>query len=234
MKKLKCIIVDDEPIAIEYLKDYVNQMPNLELVATANRASKAHTILESETIDLIFLDIQMPGLTGLDFIRTLSHKPAIILTTAYTEYALEGFNLEVDDYLLKPFSFERFAQAVKKVSKENTQKLENEQTDLSRDFIFLKSGYKSVKVNISDITHVEGMKEYVTFYTTEGRKFVKNDRIKHIEEQLKPYHFIRVHKSFLVSIKHISSFFGNTLEIGELEIPVGRVYKDDLKKLLKY
>lgn len=114
MKKLKCIIVDDEPIAIEYLKDYVNQMPNLELIETANRASKAHKILESEKIDLIFLDIQMPGLTGLDFIRTLNNKPAIILTTAYSEYALEGFNLDVDDYLLKPFSFERFAQAVKK------------------------------------------------------------------------------------------------------------------------
>jgi len=234
MKKLRCLIVDDEPIAIEILKDYVDQMPNLELVATANRATKAHPILESETIDLIFLDIQMPGLTGLDFIRTLSRKPAIILTTAYSEYALEGFNLEVDDYLLKPFSFERFTQAVKKVSKDNliNDKPENEQTSLARDFIFLKSGYKSIKVNISDITHVEGMKEYVTFYTTGGRKFMKNDRIKHIEEQFKAHHFIRVHKSFLVSINHISSFFGNTIELGEFEIPVGRVYKDELKKLL--
>lgn len=232
MKKFKCLIVDDEPIAIEYLKDYVNQMPNLELTATANRASKAHIILESEKIDLIFLDIQMPGLTGLDFIRTLSHKPAIILTTAYSEYAIEGFNLEVDDYLLKPFSFERFTQAVKKVSA-TSDKTEDKQSSLSHDFIFLKSGYKSVKVNISDITHVEGMKEYITFYTAEGKKFIKNDRIKHIEKQFKSHHFIRVHKSFLVSINHISSFFGNTIELGEFQIPVGRVYKEDLKNLLK-
>lgn len=231
MKKLKCIIVDDEPIAIEYLKDYVNQMPNLELIETANRASKAHKILESEKIDLIFLDIQMPGLTGLDFIRTLNNKPAIILTTAYSEYALEGFNLDVDDYLLKPFSFERFAQAVKKISVINN-KTENKQSNLTPDFIFLKSGYKSVKVNISDITHVEGMKEYITFYTSGGKKFIKNDRIKHIEEQFKSHSFIRVHKSFLVSINHISAFFGNTIEIGVFNIPVGRVYKDDVKNLL--
>ena len=233
MRKLNCIIVDDEPIAINYLKDYVEQMPNLHLVGTANRASKAHELLEKESVDLIFLDIQMPGLTGLDFIRTLDKKPAIILTTAYSEYALEGFNLEVADYLLKPFSFERFAQAVKKVSKEPISNQEQQIPSSNKDFIFLKSGYKSVKVNFSDITHVEGMKEYVVFYNTEGKKFIKNDRMKNVEELLQAYQFIRVHKSFLVSLKHVSSFYGNTIEIGEIEIPVGRVYKEELKKLME-
>lgn len=231
MKKLRCIIVDDEPIAVEYLKDYIEQMPNLELVAFANRATKAYEILESEDIDLIFLDIQMPGLTGLDFIRTLAKKPAIILTTAYSEYAIEGFNLEVNDYLLKPFSFERFAQAVLKVSRE-THKTETINNNNSKqDYIFLKSGYKSVKINISDITHVEGLKEYVVFYTSDGKKFIKNERMKNVEQQLSDNNFIRVHKSFLISIDHISSFYGNTIEIGNLQIPVGRVYKEKLKKL---
>jgi len=225
--------VDDEPIAIDYLKDYVEQMPNLNLVGTANRAAKAHELLESEKIDLIFLDIQMPGLTGLDFIRTLNNKPSIILTTAYSEYALEGFNLEVDDYLLKPFSFERFAQAVKKVSKEENSSENSDAQNPGKDYIFLKAGYKSVKVNFSDITHVEGMKEYVVFYTAEGKKFVKHDRMKNVEELLKIHQFMRVHKSFLVSIKHITSFYGNTVELGEIEVPVGRVYKDDIKSLLE-
>jgi DNA-binding LytR/AlgR family response regulator len=233
MRKLNCIIVDDEPIAINYLKDYVEQMPNLNLVGTANRAGKAHELLERESVDLIFLDIQMPGLTGLDFIRTLDKKPSIILTTAYSEYALEGFNLEVDDYLLKPFSFERFAQAVKKVSKEPESKQADQQPETVKDFIFLKSGYKSVKVNFSDITHVEGMKEYVVFYNTEGKKFIKNDRMKNVEELLQAHQFIRVHKSYLVSLNHVSSFYGNTIEIGEIEIPVGRVYKEELKKLME-
>lgn len=232
MRKLKCIIVDDEPIAINYLKDYVEQMPNLHLVGTANRASKAHELLENESVDLIFLDIQMPGLTGLDFIKTLDQKPSIILTTAYSEYALEGFNLEVDDYLLKPFSFDRFVQAVKKVSKEPERKQEDF-SSANKDFIFLKSGYKSVKLNFSDITHVEGMKEYVTFYNIEGKKFIKNDRMKNVEKLLSAHQFIRVHKSYLVSLKHVKSFYGNTVEIGDLEIPVGRMYKEQLKKLLE-
>lgn len=143
MRKLNCIIVDDEPIAINYLKDYVEQMPNLQLVGTANRAAKTHELLEKENVDLIFLDIQMPGLTGLDFIRTLDKKPSIILTTAYSEYALEGFNLEVDDYLLKPFSFERFAQGVKKVSKEPETKQEH--THINQRLHLLKIGIQISK-----------------------------------------------------------------------------------------
>ncbi|TKG96588.1 response regulator transcription factor [Puteibacter caeruleilacunae] len=233
MKNLKCIIVDDEPIAIEYLKDYVEQMPGLELVASVNRATKAYEILANEKVDLIFLDIQMPGLTGLDFIRTLPQKPAIILTTAYSEYALEGFNLDVNDYLLKPFSFERFAQAVLKVSKQFNQQHTPIEQENKRDFIFLKSGYKSIKVNITEITHVEGMKEYVVFYTLDGKKYIKNDRMKNVEELLSSHNFIRVHKSYLVSIDHISSFYGNTIEITNTQIPVGRVYKEELKKLFE-
>lgn len=234
MNKIKCIIIDDEPIAINYLKEYVIQMPQLELIDTFNRASQAFNLISEGNIDLIFLDIQMPEITGLDFIKVLPKKPAIILTTAYSEYALEGYELDVTDYLLKPISFERFVQAVHKVSvavnKEESSSLPSPKR---KDFFFLKAGYKSVKIKYSEITHVEGMKEYVIFYTNDGKKYMKNERLKNIELTLIPHNFIRVHKSYLVAIEHITSYFGNTIEINKLEIPVGRAYKDDLKKLIE-
>ncbi|MCL3782484.1 response regulator transcription factor [Prolixibacteraceae bacterium JC049] len=232
MEKIKCIIIDDEPIAVDYLKEYVVQMPQLQLIDTFNRAAQAFELINSGQVDLIFLDIQMPGLTGLDFIRTLQYKPAVILTTAYSEYALEGYELNVVDYLLKPIGFERFAQAVLKVNTRNSVGEKNTEI-VAKDFMFLKSGYKSVKVKFSEITHIEGMKEYVVFYTTEGKKFIKYDRMKNVEEQLGMYGFIRVHKSFLVAVKHIETIYGNTIEIGEHSIPVGRVYKEELKKMLE-
>lgn len=232
MKRIKCIIIDDEPIAIDYLKEYVNQMPQLELVATFNRAMEAFELIETNTIDLLFLDIQMPGITGLDFIRTLTHKPKIILTTAYSEYAVEGFELHVEDYLLKPISFERFTKSVLRIYDTKSDAITLQSHDKSHDFLFLKSGYKSVKVNYCDITHVEGMKEYVVFYTKDGKKYIKNERMKNIEELLKTKKFIRVHKSYLVSLNHITSFYGNIIELGDKEIPVGRVYKEDLKKII--
>ncbi|MFA8451837.1 MAG: LytR/AlgR family response regulator transcription factor [Bacteroidales bacterium] len=233
MNKIKCIIIDDEPIAINYLKEYVQQMPQLELLDTFNRASHAFDIISKGEVDLIFLDIQMPELTGLDFIRVLTKKPAIILTTAYSEYALEGYDLNVTDYLLKPISFQRFVQAVHKVNTFETLAQKTETTTPAKDFFFLKAGYKSVKINYSDITHVEGMKEYVVFYTSDGKKYMKNERMKNIEETLLPFNFIRVHKSYLVAIEHISSYYGNTIEIGETEIPVGRAYKEELKRLIE-
>ena len=234
MNKIKCIIIDDEPIAVNYLTEYVQQMPQLELVDTFNRASHAFDLIGQGNIDLIFLDIQMPELTGLDFIKVLPKKPAIILTTAYSEYALEGYELNVTDYLLKPISFERFVLAVHKVSTfEKYASSDNAAPVKTKDFFFLKVGYKSVKIKFSEITHVEGMKEYVVFYTTDGKKYMKNERMKNIEETLLPYHFIRVHKSYLVAVEHISSFYGNTIEIGEIEIPVGRVYKEKVKRLVE-
>lgn len=234
MNKIKCIIIDDEPIAVNYLTEYVQQMPQLELVDTFNRASHAFDLIGQGNIDLIFLDIQMPELTGLDFIKVLPKKPAIILTTAYSEYAVEGYELNVTDYLLKPISFERFVQAVHKVSTfEKYANSDNAAPVETKDFFFLKAGYKSVKIKFSEITHVEGMKEYVVFYTTDGKKYMKNERMKNIEEILLPYNFIRVHKSYLVAVEHISSFYGNTIEIGETEIPVGRAYKGKVKQLVE-
>jgi DNA-binding LytR/AlgR family response regulator len=234
MDKIRCVIIDDEPIAVDYLKSYVLQMPQLELVATFNSALDAYAFIQKENVDLLFLDIQMPGLTGLDFIRTLTKKPQIILTTAYSEYALEGFNLNVTDYLLKPINFERFAQAVLKVSKpqESTQ-IFIAPTEGHKDFLFLKSGYKSVKVLIKDITHVEGTKEYVTIYCKDGQKYLKHERMKNIEQDFINHSFIRVHKSYLVNVNHISSYYGNTIEIDKHKVPIGRAYKEGLKKELE-
>jgi DNA-binding LytR/AlgR family response regulator len=230
MKNIRCVIIDDEPIAIDYLKEYVVQMPQLELIATFNRAKEAFGLIESQEVDLLLIDIQMPEITGLDFIRTLRVKPNIIITTAYSEYAVEGFNLNVLDYLLKPISFERFALAIHKV--ENQIETPKSNQIAQKDFMFLKSGYKSVKVNISDITHIEGMKEYIVFHSLDNKKYMKNERMKNVESELIDRGFIRVHKSFLVSINHITSFYGNTIEINDKEIPVGRSYKEGLKDLI--
>ncbi|MDD4226144.1 MAG: LytTR family DNA-binding domain-containing protein [Mariniphaga sp.] len=240
ISKIKCIVVDDEPIARKYLSDYIAKMPQLELLATYGKAAEAYEIIESGEVEIVFLDIQMPGITGIEFLRTLQKKPHIILTTAYSEYALEGYELDVTDYLLKPVAFERFARAVNKVvSKQNSEqeaKLpksyeENENQSFSRDFIFVKSGYKSVKVEIEDILYVEGMKEYVVIHTKE-KKYTKLDRMKNFENLLKGKGFIRIHKSFIVPVKNIEAVFGNTVEVNGKQLPLGRSFKNGLNTLL--
>lgn len=245
MEKTKCIIIDDEPIARQYLSDYVNKMPQLELIAAFDRATDAYELIETTDIGIVFLDIHMPGLTGIEFIRTLQRKPEIILTTAYSEYALQGYELEVTDYLLKPISFERFARAVEKAVRHLSSKnrsngpIVSESTKTAipvnepilRDYMFVKSGYKSVKVNISEILYVEGMKEYVLIYTKE-KKYIKLDRMKNVENVLKKHDFLRIHKSYIVSLKKIDAVFGNTVEINGAKLPVGRNFKDELNKIL--
>ncbi|QGY44623.1 response regulator [Maribellus comscasis] len=238
--KIKCIVVDDEPIARKYLGDYITKMPQLELLASYGKAADAYPIIESGEAELVFLDIQMPGLTGIEFIRTLHKKPSIILTTAYSEYALEGYELDVTDYLLKPVAFERFAKAVNKVvakfnQQNGTTNAVPDDTEnlpaVSRDFIFVKAGYKSVKVEIADILYVEGMKEYVVIHTKD-KKYTKLDRMKNIETQLKGNGFLRIHKSYIVSVKKIDAIYGNTVEIGGSKLPLGRSFKDDVNAAL--
>ena len=240
MERIRCIVVDDEPIARQYLSDYVAKMPQLELLAVFSSAKDAWEMIGTGAAELVFLDIQMPGLTGIELIRTLQKKPAVILTTAYSEYALEGYELDVADYLLKPISFDRFAKAVNKVagrleiqagSISSGLSPSGEKETTARDFIFVKSGYKSVKVNISDILYVEGMKEYVVIHTKD-RKFTKLDRMKNMENLLKGQGFIRVHKSYIVSLKSIDAVFGNTLEINGKQLPLGRSFRDEVNNAL--
>lgn len=240
MPEINCIIIDDEPIARQYLSDYVSKMPQLKLLATYSKAMDAYEIIESGDAGLVFIDIQMPGITGIEFIRTLQRKPAVILTTAYSEYALEGYELDVIDYLLKPISFDRFVRAVNKAADRINLPTENQRSSNSdenfnsgtpRDFIFVKSGYKSEKVNICDILYVEGMKEYVVIHTR-NKKYTKLDRMKNIENLLSEQGFIRIHKSYIVSIKNIDAVFGNTVEVDGNQLPLGRSFKETVEGIL--
>ncbi|WP_462281970.1 LytR/AlgR family response regulator transcription factor, partial [Salinivirga cyanobacteriivorans] len=212
MKKIHCTAIDDEPLALTILKDYVSKVPYLEMVETFTSASAASSFIQNEKPDILFLDIQMPDIKGIDFINTLVYKPIIILTTAYSEYAVQGYNLDVTDYLLKPIPYDRFLQSINKAMQLISNRSSND-INLEKDYLFVKSGHKSVKVNFENILFVEGLKEYVSLYT-ENKKFLKLDTFKNLENLL-PKNFVRVHKSYIVNIDHISSFYGNTLEIND-------------------
>ncbi len=230
MKRIHCIAIDDEPLALTILTEYVSKVPHLEMTATFTSAGEASLYIQAEKPDILFLDIQMPEIKGTDFIRTLIYKPVIILTTAYSEYALESFNLDAVDYLLKPIPFERFLQAINKAIRllePETKKPE----PAAKDFIFVKSGYKSIKINLEDIHYFEGSREYVSVFTRD-RKYMQLDTLKNLEEQLPAASFIRVHKSYIVNLSHVHSFYGNTLEVDGKEIPVGRAYKENVQKLI--
>jgi DNA-binding LytR/AlgR family response regulator len=235
--KIRCLIVDDEPLAQDILETYVNKVPDLELVAKCPNAVEARQILKTEQIDLLFLDIQMPEITGLDFMRSLNHPPAVIFTTAYANYAVEGFNLNAVDYLLKPISFDRFLKAVNKVedriSKGNPGNSREANANEPDDYVFVKTDKKMVKVKYKDIQYIEGLKDYVMIYTNEGRH-VTLMTMKSLEEQLPDKLFKRIHKSYIISVDKINAVVGQMVEIdgaGKL-IPVGNSYKEEFFKII--
>ena len=236
--KIKCIVIDDEALARKYLKEYILKVPFLEFVGDFNSPLKAYDILERGEVDLMFLDIQMPDITGLDFLKSLNRKPFVILTTAYKEYALEGYELDISDYLLKPFSFDRFLKAVNKV---NNQMLNKEkkaepgstynQTDFHEDYIIIRADRKYYKINYDDLIFVEGQKAYVTFHS-EGKKNVTAlASLRELEEKLPEKKFIRIHKSYIVSVKKIDSLEGNMIEIAGDKLPVGKSFKPKVAEL---
>lgn len=229
--KTTCLVVDDEHPALKLLEDYISKMPELELVAKCDNALDANNILQDQPVDLMFLDIQMPDLTGLDFIKSLKRKPVIILTTAYSEYALEGYELDVTDYLLKPFSFERFMQAVNKAQELIIlKKKEKTSIKTAKDHIFVKADYKKVKVNFDDILYIEGLREYVSFFTKDKR-IVTLEAMKNLEQILPADQFIRVHKSYIIPLKKVEAVVGNMLEIAGKNIPIGKSYREKVMKL---
>lgn len=226
---LKCIIVDDEPLAQEVLENYVQRIGGeLHLVKKCSNALDAFQSLHDEKIDLLFLDIQMPVIDGLSFLKSLKNPPAVILTTAYPNHAIEGFELDVVDYLLKPISFERFLKAVNKVMDQRKAIINGE--DMT-DYMFVKVDSKLVKVNYADIVYIEGMKDYLKIFVKE-RPLVVHQTMKKIEDLLPRNKFIRVHKSYIVSINAVNSIVGNFIEINGKEIPIGANYKDHLIKLV--
>lgn len=233
--KIRCAIVDDEFLARQYLSDYVSKVPFLELVGDFNSPLKVMDLIKKGYVDLLFLDIQMPDITGLEFLKTLEKQPLVVFTTAYKEYALEGYELNVTDYLLKPFSFERFLKAVNKVSVAIEGKNQGSIVDqaipkLYDEYLTIRADRKHYKINYSELIYIEGQKAYVTFHTT-NRKVTALASLKELEEKLPDKQFVRIHKSFIVSIKYIDTLEGNIVEINQEKLPVGKSYKAAIERV---
>ena len=226
---LNCLVVDDEQLARKLLESFIAKMPNLTLVQSCKNPMEAMEVLQNQHVDLLFLDIQMPDLLGTDLVKVIPQKPAVIFTTAYKEYALEGFELQAVDYLLKPFSFERFAQAANKAhallsAPAAAQPTPGPAVVKSKTFLTVKADHRLYRINYSDLLYVEGLKEYVTFYTSE-RKIVSLESLKQLESDLPSDQFVRVHRSYIVNKGKVDALYGNQLEIGEKAIPIGASYK---------
>ena len=222
---IKCIIVEDEVLAQQVIQSHLSKTNRFELIAICNNTREAAEVLNTREVDLIFLDIQLPGMTGLNFLRTLATPPLVVLTTAYPEYALESYEFNVIDYLLKPISFERFSKAVNKIvdGRLFTQKESIEQPG----HIFIKSNNKFFKVNFSEIIYIEGMKDYLKIYTAEYR-LVTHQTMSEMEKILPSKQFMRVHKSYIVALAYIRSIYGNSIETQKGTIPIGNSYKDKM------
>jgi DNA-binding LytR/AlgR family response regulator len=231
---LRCIAVDDEPLALDLLEDNIRQVPYLELVAKCADAFEAIKVLQETNVDLIFLDIQMPGLTGLQFIQSLAHKPMIILITAYEKYALEGFELDVTDYLVKPVSLPRFIKACNKARE--LYQLKHHPVPASSggapEFFFVNADYSLLKINVADIIWIEALKDYIRIHLTGAAKpVVTRMALKQVEEQLAAAKFIRIHKSYIIAVAHITAIRKNSVYIGQMELPVGDNYRDAVAAL---
>ncbi len=227
MSKITCIIVEDEPLAAKILIGYIAEVPFLELKGTFKDALLATDFLRDNTIDLMFLDIHLPRLKGMDFLKTLSIKPSVIITTAYHQYAVEGFTLNVTDYLMKPIEFERFLIAVNKVKIVNTPKI---QENPEKDFIFLNVQKKKVKILFSEIVYIESQREYIKIKTTK-KEYISKMSTHEIEAILPSTLFKRIHRSFIISINNIESYTAETVEVNGVSIPIGRGYKDIIDNL---
>lgn len=227
---MNVLIVDDEPLAQEILETYVQKFPNLKLIQKCSNAVEAYEALQANEIDLIFLDIQMPQISGLDFLKTLVNPPKVIFTTAFSEYAVEGYELNIIDYLLKPISFERFAKAVNKATvSEGTNGTLGSKS--AQDFMFVKADKKLIKVFFNEIYYIEGLKDYVILHTPKGR-LVTLQTMKSLEHKLSDELFMRIHRSYIVNIGHIDILDGNTVIVNKKGIPVGKNYKDNLLSVI--
>lgn len=230
MSNIKCIIVEDEPLAVKVLSDYVSQVPFLQLDGSFKDAILATEYLRDNHPDLIFLDIHLPKLKGMAFLKTLSHPPAVIITTAYHQYAVEGFDLNVTDYLLKPFEFERFLVAVNKVKTSQIQKQAPDESREVKEHLFLNVQKKKVKILFSEIVYIESQREYVKIVTTKG-EYISKMSTHEIEDLLPATLFKRIHRSFIVSISKIESYTAEEVEVNGVAIPIGRGYKDIIENL---
>ncbi|TPD73346.1 LytR/AlgR family response regulator transcription factor [Flavobacterium microcysteis] len=231
--KIKCLVVDDEPLAIRLIEKHIAKIDNLEVVATCNTALKAFEILNLQRIDLLFIDIKMPNITGIEFLKNLKNPPKTILTTAYREYAIEGYDLGVVDYLLKPITFERFLKAVDKFLSENAKNEVKIKESVPDEFILVKSGIKNYKINTNDIVYIESLKDYIKINTVGDKNITSKYKIGDIQEELNGDHFLRIHRSFIINTSKITAFTINEIEVNNIEIPIGASYKEDVLLYLK-
>jgi len=225
---LKCIAVDDEKLALELLADNISKLSYLQLVAKCRSAVEAIKALEEQDIDLVFLDIQMPGLTGLQLIQSIRQKPMIILVTAYEKYALEGYGLDVIDYLVKPVALERFIKACNKALE--LQQLKTKHIDKAKerdkDYFFINADYSLVKIDFADILYIEGLRDYIKIHLKSTRPIITRMNVGTIEDQLPVSRFIRIHKSYIISVDQVTAIRKNSVFLGELEVPVSHSYRE--------
>ncbi len=227
---IRCLIVDDEPLALDILEDFINKTPSLQLIGKYENPIEAIQFLQTNDIDLLFLDIKMPDISGIQLLKSLNKKPVVILTTAFKEYAIDGYELDVLDYLLKPIEFERFLRAVNKAS-EYFNSLENRNSK-DRDFLFVKADYKLVKIKFNDILFIEAVKDYVKI-KTEKSYVLTLMSMAGIEEKLPPDNFIRVHRSYIVSLNNVNTISRHRIIIGDKYIPISTPYRDKFYDLIK-
>lgn len=226
--KLKCLLVDDEPPALQILEAYVGSLDNLELAGTCFNAFEAMQVLQRTPVDIIFLDIHMPRLLGTEFIRTLRNPPKVIFTTAHKDYALEGFELDAVDYLLKPFSLERFIRAINKI----TDSVEEEKVATAGEaFLYFRVDRKMVKVELEEIVYIESLKDYIRIVRADQAPLLVKQSISLAEEMLPGNLFVRIHRSFIVSLKKVTAYTQHDVEIGGVEIPIGKLYRERIGKL---
>jgi len=233
--KIRCLIVDDEPLAIKLIKNHLKHFKQFEIIAECENAIEASQILQSNDIDLLFIDIQMPEINGIDFLNSLTQRPKVIITSAYKEFAVDGFNLDVLDFLLKPISLERFLKAINKfldtINNQNTVALNKRNLDKAED-IFIKDNNKTYRVNPSDILYIEGMREYIKITTSYENIVTKYSLTRFYDQQLPKGHFIRIHKSFIINTKKVRVFTAFNVDINNKKIPIGRSYKINTLEIL--
>lgn len=236
-KKIKCLVIDDEPPARDILKKYIAGVELLQLAGECSNAVETLSFLQGNSVDLLFLDIKMPHILGTSFLRTLKNPPKVIFTTAFRKYAVEGFDLNAVDFLLKPISFERFLQAVNKVMQMNihavgnTNSLKEALPDQSHPFLYFRADRKMVKVFLEDILFIESLKDYVKVVTT-NKIIISKQSISSLEEMLPKDAFVRVHRSYIIAVNKIDSYNTDLIEIGKKEIPIGRLFRHDVNRIL--
>ncbi len=233
--KIKCLAIDDEPLAVKKIAAYIEKIPFLELVAECRSAFEAMNVMKDNVVQLLFIDINMPDLNGLEFVKSLTNKPYVVFTTAYSEYAVEGFEVEAVDYLLKPITFSNFLKATNKVKNlmELTANKQKESIEATAEHLFVKSEYKLIRIELDDIKYIESQHEYIKIHTIRGKPIMTQLSLKAIEEQLPTDRFMRVHRSFIVSLKRISVVERNRIVFDEnVFIPISETYKEKFQKYI--